>query len=388
MAAVNVSHAFQDRWIATAVRSVIVPGQSTRATDILQQRRSDMKTLTLTVLAILTVSWPAWSQGNKPRTLDELVSYTGSDRQQMLLAGAKAEGKVVWYTSLSGNYKEIVDAFKKKYPEIQIEVYRAGSSDVAQRLISEAQAGRYLADAMETTPGALMLLRDKGILKAFTSPELAKYPEEAKTKADGGRVYWVTDREAYLGFGYNTKLIPPNQVPKNYQDLLRPEFKSMLAVTTESSSARVIGTMIKSKGEEYVKKLKDQDIRLFKLASLGFLNLMMAGEIAGSPAVFQNQVIVAKEKGAPIDWVPMDLVPANAGGSAVIANAPHPHAALLLTDFVIGTDGQKLMEQFKYGVAWKQYPFKREYPERDMSTLQYQDAEEKWSQLLRSITRR
>jgi hypothetical protein len=46
------------------------------------------------------------------------------------------------------------------------------------------------------------------------------------------------------------------------------------------------------------------------------------------------------------------------------------------------------MEQFKYGVAWKQYPFKREYPERDMTTSQYQDAEEKWSQLLRSITRR
>ncbi len=347
-----------------------------------------MKVLSLTVGILLTTCWLAWGQGSKPRTLDELVAYTGLDRQQILLAGAKAEGKVVWYTSLSGNYREIVDAFKKKYPEIQIEVYRAGSTDVAQRLLSEAQAGRYLADAMETTPGALMLLRDKGILKLFTSPELAKYPEEAKTKGDGGRVYWVTDREAYLGFGYNTRLIPSNQAPKNYQDLLRPEFKGNLAVTTESSSARVIGTMLKSRGEEYVKKLKDQDIRLFKLASLGFLNLMMAGEIAGSPAVFQNQVIVAKEKGAPIDWVPLDLVPANAGGSAVIANAPHSHAALLLTDFVIGADGQKLMEQFKYGVAWKEYPFKREYPERGMTTAQYQDAEEKWSESLRSITRR
>ena len=347
-----------------------------------------MKVLSLTVGILLTTCWLAWGQGSKPRTLDELVAYTGLDRQQILLAGAKAEGKVVWYTSLSGNYREIVDAFKKKYPEIQIEVYRAGSTDVAQRLLSEAQAGRYLADAMETTPGALMLLRDKGILKLFTSPELAKYPEEAKTKGDGGRVYWVTDREAYLGFGYNTRLIPSNQAPKNYQDLLRPEFKGNLAVTTESSSARVIGTMLKSRGEEYVKKLKDQDIRLFKLASLGFLNLMIAGEIAGSPAVFQNQVIVAKEKGAPIDWVPLDLVPANAGGSAVIANAPHSHAALLLTDFVIGADGQKLMEQFKYGVAWKEYPFKREYPERGMTTAQYQDAEEKWSESLRSITRR
>ena len=77
-----------------------------------------------------------------------------------------------------------------------------------------------------------------------------------------------------------------------------------MAVTTESSSARIIGTILKYKSEEFVKKLKDQEIKLFKLASLGFLNLMMAGEITGSPTVFRNQVIVGKEKGAPIDWVP------------------------------------------------------------------------------------
>jgi iron(III) transport system substrate-binding protein len=129
-------------------------------------------------------------------------------------------------------------------------------------------------------------------------------------------------------------------------------------------------------------------MRLFKLASLGFLNLLIAGEIAGSPTVFRNQVVVMKDKGAPIDWVPLDVAVANAGGASVIANAPHPHAALLLTDFVIGPEGQKLMEQFRYGVAWKEYAFKREYPERGMSTSQYQEAEEKWSDLLRSITRR
>src|SRR4029434_6843114 len=275
----------------TDVRSVILPERKReRCPNSFSKRRSNMQILSLTFLIVLTMGWPAWSQGTTPQTLDELVAYTGPDRGKIILEGAKAEGKVVWYTSLSGNYREIVDAFKKKYPEIQIEVYRAGSSDVAERLLSEAQAGRYLADAMETTPGALMLLRDKGILKAFTSPELAKYPGEAKNNADSGRVYWVTDREAYLGFGYNTKLIPSNQVPKNYQDLLRPEFQRERAVAAESSSARVVGTMLKSKGEEYVKKLKDLDIRLYKLASLGFLNLMMAGEIAGSPAVFQNQV--------------------------------------------------------------------------------------------------
>ena len=174
--------------------------------------------------------------------------------------------------------------------------------------LNEARAGRYLADAMETTPGSLMLLRENGILKPYASPELAKYPEEAKTKADASRVYWVTDREAYLGFGYNTRMISSTQVPKNFQDLLRPELKGKLAVTTESSSARVIGSMLKYKGDGFMKKLKDQEVKLFKLASLGFLNLLVAGEIAGSPTVFRNQVVVMKEKGAPIDWVPLDVV--------------------------------------------------------------------------------
>ena len=306
----------------------------------------------------------------------------------ILLDGAKAEGKVVWYTSLSGVYRELVDAFKRKYPDIAVEVYRAGSTDLGQRLLDEARAGGYVADALESTPGLLMLLRERGLLKAYTSPELSRYPDEAKTKADGARIYWVTDREAYLGFGYNTRQIPPEEIPKNFQDLLRPELKGKLAVTTESSTSRVVGTLIKYKGEEFVKRLRAQEIRLFKASSAGFLDLIAAGEVAGSFVVFQNQVMVKKEKKAPVDWVPLDGVPTNAGGSAIVANAPHPHAALLLTDFIIGAEGQKLMEQFRYGVAWKEYPFKREYPERGMSSAEYENAEDKWLQLTRSISKK
>jgi iron(III) transport system substrate-binding protein len=351
-------------------------------------RRIEMKVLSFTLLILAMMSSFSWGQTKKPRTLDELVGYTGADRHQILLEGAKAEGKIVWYTSLSGVYRELVDAFKKKYPDISIEVYRGGSTDLGPRLLNEAQAGRYVADALESTPGLLMLLRERGLLKPYTSPDLARFPDEAKTKADGARVYWVTDREAYLGFGYNTRLIAPAEVPKNFQDLLRPELKTKLALTTESSTSRVVGSMIKHKGEEFVKRLRAQEIRLFKASSAGFLDLIAAGEVGGSFVVFQNQVTVKKERKAPVDWVPLDVVPTNAGGSAVIANAPHPHAALLFTDFVIGAEGQKLMEQFRYGVAWKDYPFKREYPERGMSSAEYETAEDKWLQLTRSITKR
>jgi iron(III) transport system substrate-binding protein len=317
-----------------------------------------------------------------------LVSYTAADRQQIILDGAKAEGKLSWYTSLSGNYKEIVEAFKKKYPQVAIDVYRSGSNDVAQRLVSEAQAGRYLADALEVTPGSLILLRDRNILKPFWSPELARYPEEARTKADGNRVLWVTDRESYLGFGYNTRMIAANEVPKNFEELLKPELKGKLAISTEASSSRVVGTMLKHKGDEFMKKLRSQEMKMFQVASTGFLDLMIAGEIAGSPAMFRNMVTVQQEKSAPVAWVPLDVSTTNAGGAAVINNAPHPHAALLFTDFIIGPDGQKLMEQFRYGVSWKEQPFKREYPEQGMSVGEYSKAEKQWSNLLRTLTRR
>ncbi len=344
----------------------------------------------LTLIVFLMVTMPSFleAQARKPRTLDELATYTGPDRQQILLEGAKAEGKIVWYTSLSGVYRELVEAFKRKYPAIAIDVYRGGSTDLGPRLINEAQAGRFVADALESTPGLLMMLREGGLLKPYTSPELARYPDEAKTKFDATRIYWVTDREAYLGFGYNTRMIAPAEVPKNFQDLLRPELKGKLAVTTESSTSRVIGTMIKVKGEEFVKRLQAQEIRLFKASSAGFLDLIAAGEVAGSFVVFRNQVAVMKERKAPVDWVALDVAPANAGGSAIIANAPHPHAALLFTDFVIGAEGQKLMEQFRYGVAWKDYPFKREYPEQGMTSAEYEKAEDRWLQLTRAITKR
>ena len=349
---------------------------------------SGMRILRLVVVMLMATAPVTWGQSRKPRTLDELAVYAGADRHQILLDGAKAEGKIVWYTSLSGVYREMVDAFKRKYPDIAVDVFRGGSNDLTPRIINEAQAGRPVADALESTPGLLMALRDRGLLKAYVSPELAKFPDEAKGKADGARVFWVTDREAYMGFGYNTRMIAPAEVPKNYQELLRPELKGKIAVTTESSTSRVIGTMLKYKGEEYIKRLRAQEVRLFKASSAGFLDLIAAGEVGGGPVVFRNQVTVQKERGAPVDWVPLDVAVANAGGSALVANAPHPHAALLFTDFVIGPEGQKLMEQFRYGVAWKEYPFKREYPERGMTSAQYEKAEDRWTELTRALTKR
>jgi ABC-type glycerol-3-phosphate transport system substrate-binding protein len=79
-----------------------------------------MKTLGFIVAFLLLLATEGWTQARKPSSIEELAGYLGADREQILYAGAKAEGKVVWYTSLAGgSYKEIVNVFEKKYPGVR-----------------------------------------------------------------------------------------------------------------------------------------------------------------------------------------------------------------------------------------------------------------------------
>jgi ABC-type glycerol-3-phosphate transport system substrate-binding protein len=86
-----------------------------------------MKRLAMFLLAMLLPA-QLGSQPRKPATLAEIVTYNGSDREQVLYNGAKGEGKIVWYTSLAGDfYKAIARAFEAKYPGVRLETFRAGA---------------------------------------------------------------------------------------------------------------------------------------------------------------------------------------------------------------------------------------------------------------------
>ena len=129
-----------------------------------------MKLFIRTMLLMLSVASWASAQTRNFNT-PALAGYTGADREKILFEGAKPEGKVVWYTSLSGgSYKALAEAFEAKYPGVEIEVYRAAGSDVAVRMIQEAQARRNIVDALETTQDTLISLGAARLLGAFNSP--------------------------------------------------------------------------------------------------------------------------------------------------------------------------------------------------------------------------
>jgi iron(III) transport system substrate-binding protein len=348
-----------------------------------------MKILTAALFFAFLITTPGWSQSNKPISPVDLASYAGSDRERVLLDGAKREGKVVWYTTLAAEQnKQIANAFETRYPGVKVETFRTGSSALAQRVLTEAKARRHLVDAIETTLPGLLTFRDNQLLLPYASPYLPAYPDDSKEKAPKNLVYWTIDRESFIGFAYNKNFLSAADVPKNFDGLTKPALRDNMGLSGDDTGARSIGAMVRVKGDGFVKKLKEQNIRMHMMAGSALTQLVAAGEIFASPSQFYSATNVAAKRGAPVAWVPMDLVVTNAGGAAVYANAQRPHAALLFADFLLSPEGQKLLEDLYFGSAKKDYGFKRWYPEKGGTLTQYEEALDGWHKLLKEVTRK
>src|SRR5918996_6231073 len=149
-----------------------------------------MRILVTLLLVIVASHLHAWAQA-KPMTVAELAAYNKPDRERVLFEGAKKEGKLLWYTSLTGGpNQEVPKAFEAKYPGVKVDVYRSDSDGLISRILQEAQAKRYLVDIIETTFPILKVMQDSKLLMPYFSPYSAQYPDDVKEKAAKGLLYW------------------------------------------------------------------------------------------------------------------------------------------------------------------------------------------------------
>lgn len=348
-----------------------------------------MKIVSAALFFVLMITPSVWSQTGKASSLADLASYTGTDRERLLLDGAKREGKVVWYTTLAAEQnKQLANAFEARYSGVKVETYRTGSSALVQRVLTEARAGRHFVDAIETTLPGLLSFRDNQLLQPYTSPYLEAFPDDGKERAPKNLVYWTIARESFIGFAYNKNLLDAADVPKNFDALTKPGLRDKMGLSGDDTGARIIGAMVKVKGDGFVRRLKEQNIKMYLMAGSALTQFVAAGEVPASPSQFYSATNVAAKKGAPVVWVPMDLVVTNAGGAAIYANAQRPHAALLFADFLLSPEGQKLLEELYFGSARKDYGFKRWYPEKGGTVSQYEQALEGWHKLLKEVTKK
>src|SRR5437763_11033305 len=121
-------------------------------------------------LACLLAPGGARAQGT---TIACLAMYAGPGRSERLIEGAKKEGSVTIYTSLTvDDMKVLGGAFEKKYG-IRLNLWRSSSEDILQRAVVEARGGRFDVDAIETSAAEMESLHREKLLAEVRSPHLA-----------------------------------------------------------------------------------------------------------------------------------------------------------------------------------------------------------------------
>jgi iron(III) transport system substrate-binding protein len=278
------------------------------------------------------------------QSMAELAHYSGPDRTQRLIEGAKKEGVVTLYSSaVIADTDAIVDAFQKKY-DVQVRLWRGSSDDILRRAVTEARGGRYDADLAETAGNAMEGLERERLLAEVVSPVFAQLMPGAVAPHRG----WIADRLSVFTAAYNTTLIKPADVPKSYQDLADPKWKGKLGISNEADDANWFMAVADAIGQ-------DQAVAMFRkiVATNGISvrrghtllsNLVVAGEVPLALNLYGYRVTELKKGAAPIDGIVLPPAFALPTGIGAMAKAPHPNAALLLLDFYL-TDGERILAE-------------------------------------------
>jgi iron(III) transport system substrate-binding protein len=268
-----------------------------------------------------------------------LEKLPAAEREKKLVEGAKSEGEMLWYTN-SGleNATRYIQAFKKNYPFINAQVWRAKTRQVTQRVISEANAGRNLVDVVKPSTDLLPPLFEKNLVGKYETPVRAIYPAHAKS------VYYTNMNYAFRVFAFNPRKVNRKDAPKSWEDLLQPRWKGEI-LFDESSLEEVmalLGAWGKERTINYFTKLSQQQL-LIRVGRDTTTQMMMAGEapLAVTTYAYNNESLRAQN--APVDWISEDLIPALIYPLTMARNAPHPHAAALFYDFLVSEEGQRLI---------------------------------------------
>ena len=170
------------------------------------------------ILGILVCCFAIFPRSAIAAGADEVIKKAGAlsaaQRKTFLEEGAKKEGELVFYTSLSlTDYPKIMPYFEKSYPFIKTNTYRSTPSGVFTRADTEALAGRNSVDVIGSAPVEMWKLKQRKLSAPYLSPEQKALPSGSHD-AEG---YWQGFEVTPLVLAFNTKQVPVNDPPRSYQ---------------------------------------------------------------------------------------------------------------------------------------------------------------------------
>ncbi|CZT37070.1 ABC transporter substrate-binding protein [Rhizobium sp. 9140] len=223
-----------------------------------------------------------------------------------ILAGlafhAQAEETITVYTSQpQDQMTDVIKAFNSEHPDIKVELFRSGTTEIMAKLQAEYAAGKSPADVIliADTVAMTQLKTDDRLLAMPDAPVADIDP----AFIDADKTYFGT-KVITTGIVYNTNLV--KTAPKSWNELLASDVaKSLIMPSPLYSGAAVIhvGTMTQQPqfGWAYYEKLAEAGA----VAGQGngtVIEAVARGEKAYG-IIIEYMALNAKKKGSPVDFV-------------------------------------------------------------------------------------
>ncbi|MGY3445202.1 MULTISPECIES: ABC transporter substrate-binding protein [unclassified Bradyrhizobium] len=262
-----------------------------------------------------------------------------------LIAAAKKEGKISFYSALELNTAErLARDFEQKYPGISIRVERSGAERIFQRIAQEQGSGIHAVDvANSTDPAHYLDWKKNDWLAAYLPEEVARNFPADQIDPDGTS---ATSCAWFEVIGYNTEQVRREEAPKSYADLLDPKWRGKIVKGHPGYSGAIMTAtfvLARDLGWPYLEKLSQQRVMQVQSAADPPKKILL-GERAVMADGNDYNLVLAKDQGKPVEVVyPAEGAPLIIVPSGIFKNAPNPNAARLFQSFVFSAETQQML---------------------------------------------
>jgi len=313
--------------------------------------------LKLSVLYSMVLAAPAGTPLLKAKQQAEAKGFIFETSHDEIVSKAKKEGplRVLSFLDTEGQ-RAMADAFRKKYPFIEVHAQEISGTDAYQRFIPELKAGRAKLDVTHIPnhfyEEYVSYLKKFDIL-GMAGHRVLDIPTQQVDSVNRNIVAMATNIAVVA---YNNKAISVDEVPDSWEGFLSAKFKGkkFLADIRPLGVAGLVPAWGLERTLEFAKKIAAQEpiwtrggTRALASLSVGEYSLLM-GFNYGSVKRAQDRDPTRSVAYKVLEPVPVRF----AGMGGVIAAAENPYSSLLWLEFQVTPDGQKLVDRYwPYGAS-------------------------------------
>jgi iron(III) transport system substrate-binding protein len=266
---------------------------------------------------------------------------SNADMPAQIVNAAKAEGTVVFYSSLDvPTLDRLVRLFNDTHPGITVKALQMGSNTIPPRVMTERTAGRYLADVVSCDQFAFSQLAESDVFQPFKVADPGRYLKGAIDP----KGYWASFFTDTTVIAWNPDRLKADGLkpPTSLADLTKPEWRGKLGIDGSAFNWYEGVLATQKNASEMLKKIAGNK-PLVTSGHSATITQLLNGEYDVTPTAYGYMAERARLAGRRIEFLSPTPVPVGLELVAIFKNAPHPNAARVFVDWLLSERAQQFM---------------------------------------------